>query len=163
MEPIHSALRLKKISYPLPPSAEASRVEDMRNLWAEAGFRSIETKIITVKRAFDDFDDFSSKIVILGDVSLRSHNNVFVLHDCLELIESSQHWIKCSSTRLNFIKYFLCYIKLLMTLCSEHPTSRIPVSCDWCTVSVVALRLRYNLPRLARVHSSLTLWRSRQY
>lgn len=58
MEPIHAALRLKKIYYPLPPSAEASRVEDMHNLWAEAGFRSIETKIITVERAFGDFDDF---------------------------------------------------------------------------------------------------------
>ena len=58
MEPIHAALRSKRISYPLPPSAEASRVDDMLDLWRNAGFRSIETKVITVEREFDGFDDF---------------------------------------------------------------------------------------------------------
>ena len=58
MEPIHAALRLKRISYPLPPSAEASRVDDMLELWRNAGFRSIEAKVITVEREFKDFDDF---------------------------------------------------------------------------------------------------------
>ena len=58
MEPIHAALRQKEISYPLPPSADISRLEKMRNLWDEAGFQSIETKVINVKRSFGDFDDF---------------------------------------------------------------------------------------------------------
>ena len=58
MEPIHNVMRSRKISYPLPPSAEASRIEDMRKLWADAGFRSIETKVIHVERSFDNFDDF---------------------------------------------------------------------------------------------------------
>ena len=58
MEPIHNVMRSRKISYPLPPSAEASRIEGMRKLWADAGFRSIETKVIHVERSFDNFDDF---------------------------------------------------------------------------------------------------------
>ena len=58
MEPIHNVLRSRKIPYPLPPSAEASRMEDMRKLWADAGFQSVETKVINVKRRFDSFEDF---------------------------------------------------------------------------------------------------------
>ena len=58
MEPIHNVLRSRKIPYPLPPSAEASRMEDMRKLWADAGFQSVTTKVINVKRSFDSFEDF---------------------------------------------------------------------------------------------------------
>ena len=57
-EPIHAALRLKNIKYPLPPSVEASRMENLRHLWSEAGLRSIDTKIIAVERTFDNFEDF---------------------------------------------------------------------------------------------------------
>ncbi len=58
MEPIHNVLRSREIPYPLPPSAEASRMEDMRKLWADAEFKSVETKVINVKRSFDSFEDF---------------------------------------------------------------------------------------------------------
>lgn len=41
-----------------PPSAEASRTEAMRALWADAGLVGIETHTIAVQRSFDDFDAF---------------------------------------------------------------------------------------------------------
>jgi len=41
-----------------PPSVEASRLETMRALWADAGLTRIETTAITVERTFADFDSF---------------------------------------------------------------------------------------------------------
>jgi len=41
-----------------PPSVEASRIETMRELWADAGLVQIETRVIAVERTFDDFDTF---------------------------------------------------------------------------------------------------------
>jgi len=41
-----------------PPSVEASRLETMRALWAEAGLTQVETTAITVERTFADFDSF---------------------------------------------------------------------------------------------------------
>ena len=43
---------------PLPPSADASRMEALRDLWTDAGLNAIETREITVQRTFADFDDF---------------------------------------------------------------------------------------------------------
>ena len=59
-EPIQAELRSMKIEYPLPPSAEASRMEILQNLWVDAGLRSVETRIITVERTFDSFESFWS-------------------------------------------------------------------------------------------------------
>ena len=42
---------------PSPPSAAASRMEAMRQLWTDAGFEAIETREIVVQRTFADFDD----------------------------------------------------------------------------------------------------------
>ncbi|HXO73261.1 MAG TPA: SAM-dependent methyltransferase, partial [Bradyrhizobium sp.] len=41
-----------------PPSAAASRAENLRTLWSGAGLDRIETREITVQRTFTDFDDF---------------------------------------------------------------------------------------------------------
>jgi ubiquinone/menaquinone biosynthesis C-methylase UbiE len=41
-----------------PPSAEASRMDVMRSLWIDAGFESVETRVINVKRTYADFDEF---------------------------------------------------------------------------------------------------------
>jgi SAM-dependent methyltransferase len=43
-----------------PPSAGASRMEAVRELWMGAGLDAVETKEITVQRIFADFDDFWS-------------------------------------------------------------------------------------------------------
>ena len=58
MEPLHAILRKRGIKYALPPSKEASQLHIMRQLWEEAGLRSIETTVIQVKRTFADFDDY---------------------------------------------------------------------------------------------------------
>ena len=57
-EPIHAELRVRGMTYPLPPSAEVSRVDRLRELWTDAGLVDIETREISVSRTFDDFDDF---------------------------------------------------------------------------------------------------------
>ncbi len=41
----------------LPPTASVSGIEAIRDLWAAAGLRSIETNAYTVHRTYDDFDD----------------------------------------------------------------------------------------------------------
>jgi len=41
-----------------PPSAEASRMEALRDLWAGAGLVDIATREIAVQRSFDDFETF---------------------------------------------------------------------------------------------------------
>lgn len=46
------------ISMPTPPSPEASKINVMRDLWADAGLDAIETREITVHRTFDNFDSF---------------------------------------------------------------------------------------------------------
>jgi SAM-dependent methyltransferase len=41
-----------------PPSVEASRMENMRALWTDAGLGDIDTREISVQRTFADFDSF---------------------------------------------------------------------------------------------------------
>jgi SAM-dependent methyltransferase len=57
---VQSELRAlgQKIVY--PPSADASRIDTMRQLWMSAGIADVETREITVQRTFQDFDEFAS-------------------------------------------------------------------------------------------------------
>jgi ubiquinone/menaquinone biosynthesis C-methylase UbiE len=57
VEPIHAEMRAMGITPLRPPSAEASRMETLRDLWTKAGLTAIETREITVQRTFADFDD----------------------------------------------------------------------------------------------------------
>lgn len=59
-ESVQSELRAlgQKIVY--PPSADASRIDTMRQLWASAGIADVDTREITVQRTFQDFDEFAS-------------------------------------------------------------------------------------------------------
>ena len=41
-----------------PPSAEASRMDNLLRLWADAGLIDLRTREITVERSFDDFETF---------------------------------------------------------------------------------------------------------
>jgi SAM-dependent methyltransferase len=59
-DPIQTEMRAVGFNPLLPPSAEASRIEALRELWAGAGLDAIETREITVKRSFSDFDEFWS-------------------------------------------------------------------------------------------------------
>jgi SAM-dependent methyltransferase len=56
--PIQVEMRAMGLTPLLPPSAGASRIETLRELWTGAGLEAIETREITVKRNFVDFDEF---------------------------------------------------------------------------------------------------------
>jgi SAM-dependent methyltransferase len=43
-----------------PPNPQASRLESLRELWAEAGLVAIETREISVQRSFVDFEEYWS-------------------------------------------------------------------------------------------------------
>jgi len=53
---------------PRPPSPEASRLDALRQLWADAGLRDIVTREIDVSRTYADFDDYWT--TILGGASV---------------------------------------------------------------------------------------------
>ena len=53
-----SELRAMWVDVPTPPSADASRLDVLRDLWTRAGFGSVETREIAVQRTFASFDDY---------------------------------------------------------------------------------------------------------
>ena len=57
-EALQAEMRGLGVAVPAPPSPGASRMDAMRDLWAGAGLGSVETREITVRRAFADFDDY---------------------------------------------------------------------------------------------------------
>jgi SAM-dependent methyltransferase len=57
-EPVHEELRAIGRPSPMAPSAEASRIANMRQLWQDAGLEAVETRVISVERVFNSFDDF---------------------------------------------------------------------------------------------------------
>jgi ubiquinone/menaquinone biosynthesis C-methylase UbiE len=65
-QPVGEALRAAGLSPPMPPSAEISRFDAMRALWAEAGLQSVEMREITVERSFASFDEFWSVTTAMG-------------------------------------------------------------------------------------------------
>jgi SAM-dependent methyltransferase len=57
-EPINAEMRAMGLTPLAPPSAGASRMDALRHFWTTAGLDAIETREITVRRTFADFDDF---------------------------------------------------------------------------------------------------------
>lgn len=68
LEPIHAEMRVMGLKYPLPPRSDAVRTEALRSLWSGAGLEAVETREITVRRAFADFDDFWEAAVVSGSI-----------------------------------------------------------------------------------------------
>jgi ubiquinone/menaquinone biosynthesis C-methylase UbiE len=66
-QPIHAEMRAMGLAPLLPPSAAASRIETLRELWSAAGLDTVEAREITVERTFADFDE-------LWTLNLRSPN-----------------------------------------------------------------------------------------
>lgn len=60
VEPLRAELRALGRDLSGPPSPEASRMESLRQLWTDAGIEAVETREITVRRGFADFDEFWS-------------------------------------------------------------------------------------------------------
>jgi SAM-dependent methyltransferase len=58
LEPLLAEMRAMGVPPIRPPSFAASRMENLRALWTDAGIDGIETREITVQRTYPDFDDF---------------------------------------------------------------------------------------------------------
>jgi ubiquinone/menaquinone biosynthesis C-methylase UbiE len=58
LDPVLVEMRAMGLAPPRPPQMQASRLEALRGLWTEAGLEAVETREITVRRTFTDFDDF---------------------------------------------------------------------------------------------------------
>lgn len=67
---LQAEMRGMGIPLPTPPSPEASRIDVMQALWADAGLQAIETRAITVQRTFNDFDDYWD--TVLGGPSVSA-------------------------------------------------------------------------------------------
>ncbi|MBX9710724.1 MAG: methyltransferase domain-containing protein [Xanthobacteraceae bacterium] len=70
LEIILKELRAMGLSPIWPPSADASRREEMVRLWTDAGFEDVETRRIDVTRTYVDIDDFWS--AASGSLSLKT-------------------------------------------------------------------------------------------
>jgi SAM-dependent methyltransferase len=62
-EALQEEMRGLGVAVPTPPSPGASRIDAMRELWAGAGLERVETREITVRRTFDDFDDYWATVL----------------------------------------------------------------------------------------------------
>ena len=67
-DPIHVELRALGLTPPLPPSAGASRMAALRELWTGAGLEAVETREITARRSFPNFEDFWSTSMAMGSM-----------------------------------------------------------------------------------------------
>lgn len=67
---LHAEMLELGITVPAAPSPDASRMDVMLELWANAGLQAIETREITVQRTFADFDDYWT--TILGGASVAA-------------------------------------------------------------------------------------------
>jgi ubiquinone/menaquinone biosynthesis C-methylase UbiE len=57
LDPIILEMRAMGLAPPRPPQMDASRMQALRDLWMDAGLEAVETREITVRRTFADFDD----------------------------------------------------------------------------------------------------------
>jgi ubiquinone/menaquinone biosynthesis C-methylase UbiE len=57
-EVLHDEMRTMGVMPATAPSLDASRIDVMQELWANAGMDTIETRAITVQRTFADFEDY---------------------------------------------------------------------------------------------------------
>jgi ubiquinone/menaquinone biosynthesis C-methylase UbiE len=58
LEPLQAEMRAMGLKTLRPPSAEASRLDALRDLWTGASLEAVETREIVVQRTFADFDEF---------------------------------------------------------------------------------------------------------
>jgi SAM-dependent methyltransferase len=55
---LQEELKSMGVQVPKPPHPEASRLEALRDLWAQAGLARVETQAFTVRRTFSGFDEY---------------------------------------------------------------------------------------------------------
>ena len=56
--PIHAELSSVGVAPPRPPNVPISRMDAMHAAWLGAGLEGIESRVITVRRTFKDFEEF---------------------------------------------------------------------------------------------------------
>jgi SAM-dependent methyltransferase len=66
--PIQAEFRALGHIPPLPPSADASRIDRMQDLWTGAGLEAIQTREIVARRTFTDFDEFWTTSTMMGSM-----------------------------------------------------------------------------------------------
>ena len=71
-ETLQVEMRALGITVPLPPSAGASRIDAMQDLWTDAGLHAVETREVTVQRTFADFDDYWTTILMGPNVGPKA-------------------------------------------------------------------------------------------
>ncbi|MDR3476273.1 MAG: class I SAM-dependent methyltransferase [Devosia sp.] len=71
LEPLYIEMRAMDMAPALPPSAEISRLDSLRRLWSDAGLDEVETRMITVERTFDGFEDFWTTAMLSPAVAPR--------------------------------------------------------------------------------------------
>jgi SAM-dependent methyltransferase len=59
---LQAEMRELGVAVPVPPSPGASRMDALQELWTRAGLNAVETREITVRRTFADFDDYWTTI-----------------------------------------------------------------------------------------------------
>lgn len=62
-EPLHVEIRALGVTLPSPPSAWASALPALHQLWESAGLTAVETTALAVQRTFPSFDDYWSTIL----------------------------------------------------------------------------------------------------
>jgi SAM-dependent methyltransferase len=82
---LQAEMRGMGVEVGLPPSPGASRMDALRELWVGAGLAGVETREITVRRSFADFDDYWT--TILGGPSVKARFAAMVPGD-IELLKS---------------------------------------------------------------------------
>lgn len=67
-EAAQAELRELGVDVPDAPSRDASRIDRLAELWADAGLDAVETREITVHRTFADFDDYWATLLTAPSV-----------------------------------------------------------------------------------------------
>jgi SAM-dependent methyltransferase len=62
-EALQAEMQALGIAVPQAPSRDASRIDVMRDLWTGAGLFDVETRELTVRRTFADFDDYWATVL----------------------------------------------------------------------------------------------------
>lgn len=68
-EPIRAELGRMGVRSPLPPHSDISREQALQALWTEAGLQSVETRVISVRRSFENFEDFWTANMPVGGLA----------------------------------------------------------------------------------------------
>jgi ubiquinone/menaquinone biosynthesis C-methylase UbiE len=102
--PLQDGMRAVGIKVVMPPSADASRLQRMGELWTEAGLVDVETRVLPARRVFANFEEYweisimsASTRAALAQVSqaqrdaLKEHVRSRVKSDSAGRIEATAH------------------------------------------------------------------------